>query len=70
MTYAKTSHSGIVKNIDTHVVINTNDLEYKTILERRRQLKQSQAIESQIDSLRTEFLELKEMLKQVLSGRV
>lgn len=69
MTRAKTSYAGIVKDINTHIIINTDDAEYQRVLEKRRQFKQSQAIESQIDSLRNEFLELKEMLKQVLSGR-
>lgn len=69
MSYAKTAYSGIVKDINSHVVINTDDSEYQRILEKRKQLKQSQAIQSEIDNLRNDFLELKEMLRQVLSGR-
>ena len=68
--YAKTSIPGLVRDISTQVIINTNDAEYSKILEQRKQHKQSQAVQHQIDSLKNEFIELKEMLKQVLNGRV
>jgi len=68
-SYAKTNYSGIVRDMDTNVIINTNDAEYNRILEQRKQHKQTQAVQHQIDSLKNEFIELKEMLKQVLNGR-
>jgi hypothetical protein len=68
--YAKTSIPGLVRDMSTQVIINTNDAEYSKILEQRKQHKQSQAVQHQIDSLKNEFIELKEMLKQVLNGRV
>jgi hypothetical protein len=67
--YAKTNYSGIVRDMDTNVIINTNDAEYNRILEQRKQHRQTQAVQHQIDSLKNEFIELKEMLKQVLNGR-
>jgi len=67
--YAKTNYSGIVRDIDTNGIINTNDAEYNRILEQRKQHRQTQAVQHQIDSLKNEFIELKEMLKQVLNGR-
>jgi hypothetical protein len=68
-SYAKTNYSGIVRDMNTNVIINTNDAEYNRILEQRKQHKQTQAVQHQIDSLKNEFIELKEMLKQVLNGR-
>lgn len=70
MTYAKTSHAGILRDLNTQAIINTNDVEYQKIVEQRKQARQAQNIQSQIDGLRNEFLEIKEMLKQVLNGRV
>lgn len=70
MTYAKTSYNGIVRDLNTQAIINTNDVEYQKIIEQRNQARQAQNIQSQIDGLRNEFLEIKEMLKQVLNGRV
>ena len=67
--YAKTNYSGIIRDMDTNVIINTNDVEYNKILEQRKQHRQTQAVQHQIDSLKNEFIELKEMLKQVLNGR-
>lgn len=66
--YAKTNHSGLVRDMSTNVIINTNDAEYNRILEQRKQNRQSQAIQQQIDSLKNEFVELKEMLKLVING--
>jgi hypothetical protein len=68
-SYAKTNYSGIVRDMNTNVIINTNDAEYNRILEQRKQHRQTQAVQHQIDSLKNEFIELKEMLKQVLNGR-
>jgi len=67
--YAKTNYSGIIRDMDTNVIINTNDVEYNKILEQRKQHRQTQAVQHQFDSLKNEFIELKEMLKQVLNGR-
>lgn len=67
--YAKTNYSGLIRDMNTNAVINTNDAEYNKILEQRKQRRQSQEVQQQIDSLKTEFIELKEILKQVLNGR-
>lgn len=72
MSYAKTSQPGLLRDMNTHAIINTNDSEYQSILDRRRNIKQTQQIQSiqnQIDGLKNEFLEIKQMLRQVLSGR-
>ena len=67
--YAKTNYSGVVRDMNTNAVINTNDAEYNRILEQRKQYKQAQTVQCQIDNLMNEFIELKVMLKQVLNGR-
>ena len=69
MSYAKTSQPGLVRDMNTHAIINTNDADYQSILDRRRQMKQAESIQNQIDGLKNEFLELKQLLKHVLSGR-
>lgn len=66
--YAKTNHSGLLRDMSTNVIINTNDADYNRILEQRKQNRQSQAIQQQIDNLKNEFVELKELLKQVING--
>ena len=68
-TYAKTSIPGLVRDMNTQFIINTNDTEYDKMIEQRIQHRQSHAVQQQIDSLKNEFIELKEMLKQVLNGR-
>ena len=67
--YSKTTVQGILRDPDTNVLINSNTAEYERILEQRKQQKQAQTVQNQIDSLKNEFVELKEMLKQVLNGR-
>lgn len=67
--YVKTNVNGVVRDPNTNAIINTNISEYERILQQRSQARQAQAIQSQIDNLRNEFIELKEMLKQVLNGR-
>jgi hypothetical protein len=49
-------------------IINTEDSYYKAILARRIDNKKKHELESEIDILRTELTEIKELLLQVVSG--
>lgn len=68
-SYIKTNYSGIVHDTKTRAIINTNDLEYNKILQQRKQNKQFQNLQSDLDSLRQEIVDIKEMLNELLSGK-
>lgn len=69
MELIKTSHQGLLRDTDTKAIINTNISEYEHILQKRKQAKQLQTVQQQIDSLRGEFSELKNMIIQLINGR-
>lgn len=69
MSYIKTNHSGLVKDISTSAVINTNEQDYKLILEKRKNQKTIQHIQNQIDVLKLEFTEIKNLITQNLLGK-
>ena len=50
-------------------IINTEDSYYKAILARRLDNKKKNELEGEIDILRTELTEIKELLLQVVSGK-
>jgi hypothetical protein len=49
-------------------IINTEDSYYKAILARRIDNKKKTELEGEIDKLRSELTEIKELLLQVVSG--
>jgi hypothetical protein len=53
----------------TKVVINNEDSYYKAIVARRQDIKKKNELESEIDTLRSELTEIKELLQQVVSGK-
>lgn len=53
----------------TKVVINTEDSYYKAILARRQDKKKNYELENEMNSLRSELSEIKNLLNQVLSGK-
>jgi len=60
MTYLRDTSSGLV--------INTNEKEYQAILARRQDKKKADAICQELDNLKTELSDIKNMLQQVISG--
>lgn len=68
MTFAKTEKTGIVRDLNTNAVINTNIAEYNNLLEKRKQSKQIQTVQHQIDSLKNEFHDLKQLILQLVNG--
>jgi hypothetical protein len=69
MELIKTAQQGLLRDTDTKALINTNMSEYEHILEKRRQAKQLQTVQQQIDGLKSEFSELKNMIIQLINGR-
>lgn len=69
MSYIPTPHKGLVKDAETKAIINTDISDYKKILEKRRNAKQIQTVQSQIDGLKQEFTELKGLILQLINGR-
>jgi len=69
MELIKTTQQGLLRDADTKAIINTNISEYEHILEKRRQAKNIQTVQHQIDSLRNEFSELKTMIIQLINGK-
>lgn len=68
-SYIKTNYSGIMHDTRTRAIINTNDLEYNKILQQRKQNKQFQALQLQLNNLNQEIVNIKEMLNELLSGK-
>ncbi len=50
-------------------IINMEDSYYKAIVARRHDQKKNNELESEIDSLRNELSDIKELLLQVVSGK-
>ena len=50
-------------------IINNEDSYYKAIVARRQDLKKNNELESELDLLRSELSDIKELLSQVVSGK-
>lgn len=68
MSYIKTDKPGLVRDPVTKAIINTNISEYEMLLEKRKNSKQIQTIQQQIDSLKNEFSDLKGLILQLING--
>lgn len=69
MSYVKTDAPGLIRDMNTKAVINTNVSDYHYILEKRKQQKNIQTVQQQIDSLKSEFVELKQLIFQLVNGK-
>jgi conjugal transfer/entry exclusion protein len=68
MSLIKTNKPGLMRDATTQAVINTDMSEYEQILEKRKQNKQIQTVQQQIDSLKNEFSDLKNLIFQLING--
>lgn len=68
MSYIKTDKPGLVRDPVTKAIINTNITEYEMLLEKRKNSKQIQTVQQQIDSLKNEFSDLKGLILQLING--
>lgn len=67
--YTETSIPGYVVDNATKAIINTNEQEYHKILQQRQKAKQLNQLQSEVDSLKSDIKDIKELLIQALSGR-
>ena len=67
--YVETTTPGYVIDNATGAVINTNEQEYLKVLTQRQKAKQLTQLQSEVDSLKTDIKDIKELLIQALSGR-
>jgi hypothetical protein len=69
--YAKTSKPHLDRDMHTQAIINTNYTEYQAILDQRKRDNHIRNVEYEIDALKNEFQELKELLiKHLINGSV
>lgn len=66
MSLVKTETPGYIRDTKTGAILNTNDLEYQSILKARREAKKGQAICQRMNTLEEELREIKDMLRQVV----
>lgn len=67
MAYLPTPIKGLVRDNVTKAVINTDMEEYHKILDKRKQRKQITNVQHQIDDLKKEFTELKQLIIQLIN---
>ena len=65
MTLHKTDADGYYKNTDTNAVINNNNNEYATFIQNRERAKQIQGIQRDLENLKSEFREIKDICKKI-----
>lgn len=65
MKLAKTDVDGYYKNTETNTVINNNNNEYETFIQNRERMKQMQSMQNDIEILRNECRELREIFKEI-----
>lgn len=65
----KTNVEGLSKDVETNVILNNNASEYQLYLQNKLRVKQSKSIQGEIDSLKKEVSEIKNLLVQVLNGK-
>jgi hypothetical protein len=69
MNHVKTEKPGLIRDLNTKAVINTNISDYYSLIEKRKQAKTIQTVQQQIDSLKGEFQELKDLITQLVNGK-
>jgi hypothetical protein len=68
MSFIKTEKAGLMRDMSTKAIINTNISEYHHVLEKRKQSRQIQTVQQQIDALKNEFSDLKQLIIQLVNG--
>lgn len=58
-----------VRDTSTKIVINTDDAPYKAILAEREARKKNEALSLEINALKTELSDIRELLQQVINGK-
>ena len=70
--YGVKGHVDLLRNSETGAIVNTNDLDYEKYVSRRdakkAQVQQSQTMEQDLATLKTEMNEIKSLLKELVSN--
>lgn len=64
----KTNIDGLVKDLNTNVIVNNNNSEYQLYLQNKMRSKQTKNLQNEIDNVKKEISEIKNLLQQVLNG--
>jgi hypothetical protein len=67
--YEQTTSEGYVVDTVTYAVINTNEKEYLKVLERRQQAKKIIQLQLEVNDIKTDIKDIKDLLLKALSGR-
>jgi hypothetical protein len=64
----KTNAAGLMRDKSTGAIINTNESEYLTYREQVARAKEVNSLKNQVDDIRGEVSEIKDMLKSILQA--
>lgn len=67
--YTETNVPGYIVDNVSNAIINTNEQEYRAILANRNKAKQLIQLQSEVESLKDDMKEIKDLLIKALSGR-
>jgi hypothetical protein len=65
----KTTANGFVKNTTTNLVLNNNQSEYQLYLMQSQKVERERAVQSDIEYLKKELRELKQLFQQCMNGK-
>lgn len=69
MTIEKTNVAGLVKDLNTNLVINNNDAEYKNYLLQKQRIKETMSMQEEINTLKNQMQEIRSALQTFMNGR-
>lgn len=67
MRYIKTDNKDLMRDPRTGAIININDIEYRLKKEQRKNVASAKKLQDDVNDLKNEFSELKDMLKQLIN---
>lgn len=69
MTIEKTNVAGLVKDLNTNLVINNNDAEYKNYLLQKQRIKETMSMQEEINNLKIQMQEIRSAFQTLMNGR-
>lgn len=67
--FISTNVAGFVKDPISQAVINTDDAEYIRVMTERERAKKLAALSYDVDNIKSEMTEIKQLLLQIVNGR-
>lgn len=68
MALLKTNNPGYLKDTVSGAIINTDDTYYQQILAERKRMKEQQAMCDEMNTLKSELSDIKNLLAQIVNG--